>query len=188
MAVKKCRYCREEIDKRATVCPHCQKKQGTGCGTILAALAIVAGGAFVLSRCNAIRDGYDKASEDASFSEEVSAESEEDYKASCTAITYEEIARDKEALSGSRVTFTGQVIQTADDLYRVNITKNDHGYTDTIVFDLDSDKLSENILEGDIVTIWGESKGFYSYEAVLGQKVTVPRVKAAYIRNDGQQK
>ena len=34
MASKKCKYCKSEIDKKATVCPHCQKKQavkGSGC-------------------------------------------------------------------------------------------------------------------------------------------------------------
>lgn len=30
---RKCKYCKQEIDKKATVCPHCQKKQGVGCLT-----------------------------------------------------------------------------------------------------------------------------------------------------------
>lgn len=28
---KKCRYCKEIIDKKATVCPYCRKKQSEGC-------------------------------------------------------------------------------------------------------------------------------------------------------------
>lgn len=34
---KICKYCRQEIDKKATVCPHCQKKQSGGCLTLAAA-------------------------------------------------------------------------------------------------------------------------------------------------------
>lgn len=30
---RKCKYCKQEIDKNVTVCPHCQKKQGVGCLT-----------------------------------------------------------------------------------------------------------------------------------------------------------
>lgn len=32
---KKCKYCKQDIDKGATICPYCRKKQGIGCGTAL---------------------------------------------------------------------------------------------------------------------------------------------------------
>lgn len=38
---KICKYCRQEIDKKATVCPHCQKKQSGGCLTLAAAGALL---------------------------------------------------------------------------------------------------------------------------------------------------
>lgn len=37
--VKKCKYCKEWIAKDAKICPHCRKKQGSGCvGVVLVAL------------------------------------------------------------------------------------------------------------------------------------------------------
>lgn len=41
MATKQCKYCRSEIDKKASVCPHCQKKQGGGCLSIIGAVCII---------------------------------------------------------------------------------------------------------------------------------------------------
>ncbi len=44
MATKKCMYCKSDIDKGATICPYCQKKQavkGSGCVTVIA-IAILA--------------------------------------------------------------------------------------------------------------------------------------------------
>lgn len=185
---KKCKYCKQEIDSRASICPYCQKKQGlSGAETLVATVVIIIIGAFGLKACAGIRQGYENAEKNASISSEADNFSETDYKAACKAVTYEELARDKEALKGEKVTFTGEVIQVADDIYRVNITKTEHGYSDTIIFEIDNNKLTENILEGDIVTVWGESKGFYSYESVLGQEITFPDVRAVYFQNSGKQ-
>lgn len=53
MKTKKCRHCKSEIDKKATVCPHCQKSQGLSCGGAIVALVLtfVIGGFFITS-CN----------------------------------------------------------------------------------------------------------------------------------------
>lgn len=187
MAVKYCKYCRQQIDKRATVCPHCKRKQGSGCLSVLGAAILIVGiGGFLLSRTPSFRKGYENAKENDKVASEAGNYSEEDYKKACRSITYEEIARDKEALDGEKVTFTGEVIQVMDDFFRVNITKTDYGFTDTIAFDFDTDKLNENILEGDVVTVWGQSKGFYTYTSVMKQEVTVPFVRAVYIQNSGK--
>lgn len=187
MALKKCKYCKQQIDKKASVCPHCQRKQGSGClNTIVGVVLIVAIGVFLLSRLPAFRKGYENAKENDKVASEASNYSEEDYKKACRNITFEEIARDKEALDGEKVTFTGEVVQVMDDFFRVDITKTDYGYTDTIAFDFDADSLKENILEGDVVTVWGQSKGFYTYTSIMKQEVTVPFVRAVYIQNSGK--
>ena len=184
---KKCKYCKEEIDRKATVCPHCQKKQGAGClNTLVGIVLVLLIGGFLLSRCSSFQEGYKDAKENSKISSEASKYSEEDYKKACRAITYEEIARDKNALDGEKVTFTGEVVQVSDKIYRVDITKTDYGYTDTIAFDIDKDKLDKNILEGDIVTVWGESKGFYTYTSILNQEITLPLIRAIYIQNAGK--
>ena len=104
-------------------------------------------------------------------------------------MTYEDIARDKNALEGQKVTFTGEIIQASSGVYRMDVTKDEYGfYSDTILFTIDESSLSQNILEDDIVTIWGESQGMYTYEAVLGNEVTVPRIYAVYIQDFGKPK
>lgn len=39
---------------------------------------------------------------------------------------------------------------------------------------------SDKILEDDIITIWGECDGLYSYESVLGSKVSLPKIDVKY--------
>ena len=39
---------------------------------------------------------------------------------------------------------------------------------------------SDRILEDDIITIWGECDGLYSYESVLGSKVSLPKIDVKY--------
>lgn len=41
-STKKCKHCKSEIDKKAKVCPHCQKKQGGNAKWVIIALVIVA--------------------------------------------------------------------------------------------------------------------------------------------------
>lgn len=43
---------------------------------------------------------------------------------------------------------------------------------------------SDRILEGDIITIWGECDGLYSYESVLGSKVSLPKIDVKYYSID----
>ena len=187
--VKVCKYCRSEIDKKAKVCPHCQKKQGSGCGIIVFVFFII----FILflifsGALSGIMDGYKDASDNAKVRQEAQQYSESDYKAACKAVTYEEIARDKEGLKGQKVTFTGEIIQATSGTYRMNVTKGEYGhYSDTILFNIDESALSQNILEDDIVTIWGESQGQYTYETIMGSQVTVPRISVVYIENHGKE-
>lgn len=52
MATKKCKYCKQEIDKAATVCPYCQKNQGLSCGGAIVALVLIFGvGGFCITSC-----------------------------------------------------------------------------------------------------------------------------------------
>ena len=184
--MKTCKYCRQIIDKKAKVCPCCRKKQGSG---LLSAFAFVIVVLFLLlfsGACSKIFERYNQAEKNAEIKHEAQQYSESDYKAKCKNVTYEEIARDKNALEGEKVTFTGKIIQVSGNTYRINVTKGSWGYTDTILFETDSSSLSQNVLEDDIVTIWGESKGMYTYKAVLGQSVTVPRIQVIYLENHGK--
>ncbi len=180
--MKKCKYCKTEIDDKAKICPHCRKKQSGGCGTVLLVLLFI----FLAFILLCIIGGYHKASEDKKITNEAKQYTESEYKAACKAVSFEEIARDKEALKGEKVTFEGEVIQASSGLYRMNVTKTTYGYTDTIIIDIDENSLSEKILEDDIITIWGESTGQYTYKSVLGAEITVPRIRVIYVEDHGK--
>lgn len=105
----------------------------------------------------------------------------EEYKSECQDISYSEIARDSNGLAGQYFTFTGKIIQVMDGTYRMNVTVDEWGiYNDTILFIYDTDD-GDRILEDDIVTIWGQSLGLYTYTSVLGSEITVPAIDAKYI-------
>lgn len=186
MANKLCKYCRTQIDFEAKVCPNCGKKLTMDpiakifiiIGLILAATV----GSTILS---SVRKGYKDAEEKNKIKKEAAKYSQSEYKDACQAVSYDKIARDKDCLKFEKVTFTGKVVQATSELCRMNVTKDEYGiYSDTIAFV--TEEIDEKILEGDIVTIWGGSLGSYTYKAVLGNEVTVPRIYAIYIENHGK--
>ncbi len=116
-------------------------------------------------------------------------ESKKEYKASCESIPYKSMARDPDKYTGKRVKFTGEVLQVVESSwsssveYRIAVTKEDWGYSaDDVVYVTYTPAEGESrILEEDIVTFYGESKGLMSYNSTLGGKITIPEVEAAYI-------
>lgn len=59
---KICKYCRSEIDDKASVCPHCQRKQSGGAvKMIIAAIAAVIFLPAFIGACSSFRRGYNNA-------------------------------------------------------------------------------------------------------------------------------
>lgn len=114
-------------------------------------------------------------------------ETKEDYMKSCANYTFKEIARNPNSYKGKRAKIIGEVIQVQEDgnevVLRVNMTKNQYGYyEDTIMAGYAyADENEDRILEGDIVTIYGELYGTITYTSVLGADVTVPAIKTMYL-------
>ena len=122
-----------------------------------------------------------------SFKEEVQEDvqkedvmSEAEYKDKCKAVTFKELADDKDAMKGDMLTFTGEVIQKRKnaDMYRFNVQKRTWGYSETVLFTVDGDV---NFKEGDIITLYGESEGMYTYTSSMDVEITAPLMKASYI-------
>ncbi len=158
-------------------------KQKSGCSTALIVTIIVFSCIFLaFALPQFIRGFKDAANSDNEYSsrEPRTTISEPDYKSKCRSVSYEEIARDIDGLKGEYFAFTGQVIQVSGDTYRMDVTKGEFDiYTDTIMFTYKAE--NARILEDDIITIWGVSKGLITYEAIFGNEVTVPNIKAKYV-------
>lgn len=117
---------------------------------------------------------------------ELSAEEIESYfKEGCSALTYEQVARDPDAYKGEKATFTGEVIQVMQegDTYtlRVNVTPTSYGYKDTILVLYTAKAGDQRILEDDVVTLYGAMAGMYTYKTVMGAELTVPLMSAQYV-------
>lgn len=111
--------------------------------------------------------------------------SEAKYKGQCETISYDNLARDPDTYDGKKIKFTGEVIQVVEGdyitAYRVDVTKTRYGYTDTVYVMYVPEQGAQRVLEDDIVTLYGEYMGLYSYESIMGATITVPSMLALYI-------
>lgn len=107
----------------------------------------------------------------------------QEFKDSCNAYTYEQLARNPAEMIGTRVKLVGEVIQTIYDgnivQLRVNITKENGYYSDTVYVRCIIE--GDRILEDDIITIYGTAMGEVSYTSILGAEITLPYIEAEYV-------
>ncbi|MBW7884063.1 MAG: SH3 domain-containing protein [Caldilineaceae bacterium] len=107
-------------------------------------------------------------------------------KASAETISYDELFRHNEKYVGTVVRYVGEVLQVQTKsclvcdnpgyVLRVAVTKGDFGiWDDPIWVEYEG---AERFLEEDIVTVWGTVEGLQDYTAVLGNQVTIPKIKA----------
>ncbi len=106
----------------------------------------------------------------------------EDFKSECGYLSYQDLSRNPDNYIGQKVILTGEVIQVLEegndvDL-RLNITKGEYFYTDTVYVTYSRREGQSRILEGDIVTIWGTYNGLISYKSVSGTEITIPQIDA----------
>lgn len=112
----------------------------------------------------------------------------QEFISSCKTYTFEQMARNPDNFKGTNVKITGEVVQALYDTnsvdLRVNITKKGNYstyYTDTVYVIYTPNIGEDKILEDDIITIYGTSKGDYSYTSTMGSKITLPLIDAKYI-------
>lgn len=114
------------------------------------------------------------------------------YVSKCKTIDYTSLARNPNQYKGQNFVFTGEVIQVMEDnndlALRVNVTQKRYEYLDKIYYEDTilvaykySSSAESRILEGDVITLYGQSMGTYTYKSVMGASVTVPSIKAMYI-------
>lgn len=109
----------------------------------------------------------------------------DEYCNACESIDYITLARNPDKYKGNLYKITGKVIQVMEAnggaFVRMDVTKGEYGYwTDTIASAIRIPKGSDRILEDDIITIYGECYGLYTYETVLGSEMSIPRIDAMF--------
>jgi hypothetical protein len=107
---------------------------------------------------------------------------EADFKAKCEKPSYEDLMRNPDAFKSHNIALTGEVMQVQDDVLLVQVTQDEYGFWTDIVMVYDFRINSNtNILEDDIITLYGSYQGTTDYETVMGAQKTVPLVSADYI-------
>jgi hypothetical protein len=96
------------------------------------------------------------------------------------------LARSPDTYKGKLVRFRGQVVQVvesgSDLTLRVNVTNGKFGWTDTVLVNYRRRSPSEDrILDNDVISLWGESRGIVSYRSIFGQTIQIPHVAASIV-------
>ncbi|MBE6915993.1 MAG: zinc ribbon domain-containing protein [Ruminococcaceae bacterium] len=186
----KCKKCGQEIDKKAEICVHCGCKIKKSIFKkwwfwVLSLIVVCS----IFSSPNSTEKGevvkVDSGEQSVKVEEPVI--SEEEYKASCTFVSYKDIARNPNNHVGQKAVFTGKVIQVQESgkrvVLRVSVTKGEYGIWDDTVY-VDYRRKEENesrVLEDDIITMYGEIQGIKEYTSVLGSQISIPHMQAEYI-------
>lgn len=100
----------------------------------------------------------------------------EQLKSTAQTFDYQDMARYPEKYKGQYVRFNGKVVQKMDNVLRVNVTEGEYDLWDDTVYAVMRDN-NARILEDDLVEMYGIADGLESYKAVLGNKITIPRVQ-----------
>lgn len=119
------------------------------------------------------------------------AQTEQEFKDSCSTISFEDLSRNPDKYKGNNYKFTGQVIQVQEGWFdtvelRINVTKEEFEYiddvmwTDTIYATVTIPDGADKLLEDDVITFWGTCDGDYTYETVMGNNVSLPKIDIKY--------
>lgn len=113
---------------------------------------------------------------------------EKDPNSYMTGITYDQVARTPDNYEGKKIQFTGKVIQVIEGESETQVRLAVNGNSDNVILiGFDPDILNgSRILEDDLITASGTSKGTQSYESTMGGKITIPAMTANIITNQGK--
>jgi len=113
--------------------------------------------------------------------------SESEYKTIAKSYSYKDIARNPNDFIGNKAFFTGEVIQVGESEsgktvgLRVNVTKGNYFYSDTIYVNYIKKDINESrILEHDIIKFYGDLAGIKKYTSIFGAEVSIPQVNMKY--------
>lgn len=171
---KTCKHCKTEIPYDAKVCPQCRKKQGGGClkFLLIAVIAII----VIFAAMVMFSESPGDMEEIKTFKELP----EKDFKKQCEKISYKDLARNPENYKGKAIKVQLRIEQVVDDHYlRAYSGKDDDWYEDEYVL-YDSRDNGDNLIEEDIVTVYGVYYGTETMERAIGGSDDIPCICLLY--------
>lgn len=129
-----------------------------------------------------------ESNDESESSSSTSDDSDRDPASYKTGITYDQIARTPDDYTSKKIQYTGKIIQVIEGDGAVQIRLAVDGNSDNIILvNIDNSLLNgSHVLEDDLVTASGISKGTVSYKSTLGGKITVPSMEAKIINDQGK--
>lgn len=125
---------------------------------------------------------YDKYKDD--WNSQLSSLEERIYKKSCGKYSYKNLLRNPSDYEGKKAYFFGKILQKVGTTeYRVGIDCSKYTYIagyhcdNTIYVTYYGDT---NLIEDDMVELWGNMRGTQTYTTIMGASVTIPKFYAAY--------
>jgi peptidoglycan hydrolase-like protein with peptidoglycan-binding domain len=90
-------------------------------------------------------------------------------------LDYKAFARDPDKYTGTRIKFSGKILQVVEDTFSVSFRIATKGGYDNVVYaTYYPSEDYKRLLEDDSVVVYAVYSGIYSYEAVMGNTVSVP--------------
>ena len=102
------------------------------------------------------------------------------YISNCETVDYNDVKRNPDKYEDRKIKISGNVKQVIEGWFDSETILVAVGENNWYVTYYRSDGESR-ILEGDFVTVYGKCTGVTSYEALLGNQVTIPSISAEYI-------
>lgn len=137
-----------------------------------------------IASSEAASSSAEAASEAAAASKKAYEKSPASYQ---TGITYDQLARTPDQYEDKKAAFTGKIVQVIEDTSSTEIRLAVNGDYDNIILVYIPSKVlgSSRVLEDDLISIYGISKGTVSYDSTMGGKITVPAMTAKIIDDKG---
>ncbi len=109
-------------------------------------------------------------------------QSEEQFKKSCKNVKYSELLRNPDDYLMKPIHVKGEIVQyLSNEEFHFNITKGSYGFWDDRAWLVLNNPSEENIIEDDIVEVWGFGGGNQEYKTALGSTNTIPLIFAEYV-------
>ncbi len=105
--------------------------------------------------------------------------SESEYKSQCQIIPFKQLNKNAEKYDGKKIKVTGEVLEISEDDEGGHIRLDVNGnFGDTVYISYTG---SNNVVEGDTITVYGCVAGDYTYDSQAHYTITLPWIWAHYI-------